>query len=144
VEAPSNAGGQAAELTLTASAASYQSANSGAFTILDVSTTGVSDYGSEEGLLPNRFSLAQNYPNPFNPETVIAFNMASAGHVRLEVFNIVGQSVAVLVDGFRDAGRHFVEWRGRDRSGAPVPSGIYFYRLHQGNESETRQMVLLR
>jgi hypothetical protein len=144
VETPGDAGSQSAELTVLAASAGYQSANSGAFTILDVSTTGVSDYGSDEGLLPHQFSLAQNYPNPFNPETVIAFNMAAPGHVRLEVFNIVGQSVTTLVDEFRDAGRHVVEWQGRDRSGAQVPSGIYFYRLHQGNETQTRQMVLLR
>ena len=54
--------------------------------------------------LPQQFTLGQNYPNPFNPSTVIPYQLAAAAYVRLEVFNVLGQRLATLVDGVRPAG----------------------------------------
>jgi hypothetical protein len=132
------------ELRLTATSDTYAPANCGASTIMDVRRTGVGDVGGSGNLVPNQFSLAQNYPNPFNPETLISFNIMEPGHTRLEVFNILGQSVGVLLDEYLPAGPVVTEWNGRDRNGAAMPSGIYFYRLSRDGASATRQMVLLR
>jgi len=83
--------------------------------------------------------LDQNYPNPFNPTTEIAFTLPTAGHVTLEIYNILGQRVAILVDGFRKVGQHTVTW---DASGQS--SGIYFYRLQAGELVETKKTMLLK
>jgi hypothetical protein len=133
------------EVRFMASADTYGSANSGAFTLLRVfRRTDVWDDQSGGGLLPEGFGLAQNYPNPFNPSTMISYSLGSGGHARLEVINIIGQSVRVLVDEYRPAGPSSVVWDGFDQSGHLVSTGIYFYRLVQGNQSEIRKMVLLK
>ena len=100
------------------------------------------DQGTE--LLPTRNSLSQNYPNPFNAQTVISFALVQPADVTLEVFNIIGQKVTVLANGFYQAGRHDVIWDGRDSGGKPVASGIYYYRLEAGDYSETNRMTLLK
>jgi DNA-binding beta-propeller fold protein YncE len=94
--------------------------------------------------LPGSFRLEQNYPNPFNPETRISFSVPRAMRVRLEVINILGQSVTVLVDREMDAGRHDISWYGNNDDGSPAPSGIYFYRLAAEDYMVTKKMVLLR
>jgi len=89
--------------------------------------------------LPSEFQLSQNYPNPFNPSTVIEFALPAAGKARLEVFNILGQQVATLVDGRLQAGYHEVEF-----DASSQPSGIYFYRLTTEDGSATRKMVFVK
>ena len=93
--------------------------------------------------LPARLQLGQNYPNPFNPSTVIPYQLPATARVRLEVFNILGQRVATLVDGERPAGFHTATWNATDASGRGVGSGVYLYRLLGGGERLTRSMVLL-
>ena len=93
--------------------------------------------------LPARLQLGQNYPNPFNPATIIPYQLPSPARVRLEVFNILGQRVATLVDGERPAGFHTATWNATDASGRGVGSGVYLYRLLGGGERLTRSMVLL-
>ena len=73
--------------------------------------------------LPARLHLGQNYPNPFNPSTIIPYQLPAATQVRLEVFNILGQRVATLVDGERPAGFHTATWNATDASGRGVASG---------------------
>jgi len=92
----------------------------------------------------SRFTLHQNYPNPFNPETTIAFDLDQAGPVRLTVYNILGQQVANLVDGFRSAGTHQVRWDGRDSRGFRTATGVYLYKLDVGGSTVVRKMVLLQ
>ena len=82
---------------------------------------------------------AQNYPNPFNPSTTIEFSIPAPGRVRLDVFNVLGQVVENLVDERLPAGIHEVEFF----SGS-LPSGIYFYRLVNGDQTQTRKMILLK
>jgi hypothetical protein len=94
--------------------------------------------------LPNTFALHQNYPNPFNPTTTIKYSIPEHGHVVLEVFNLLGQSVATLVDEAQPAGSHEVSWDGTSDDGSGVASGMYFYRLTAGAHSESRKMVLLK
>ncbi len=106
-------------------------------------------YGSDrttlaEGSLPDQFELTQNYPNPFNPTTDIAFTLPQAAHVTLEIYNVLGQHVATLVDDYREAGEHLVQWDSRDAGGQQVSSGIYLYRLQAGELVEMKKMLLLK
>ncbi len=96
--------------------------------------------------LPLRYALHQNYPNPFNPTTTIVFTLPHDDHVRLDVFNILGEQVAVLVDDDLPAGEHRVIWDGHDEAGRQMATGIYFYRLTAGNGDfeQARKMVLLK
>ena len=94
----------------------------------------------EEPTVPTEFSLAQNYPNPFNPATVIEFGLPQDSRVTLEVFNLLGQEVAVLLPGVDySAGYHKVSFEART-----LPSGIYVYRIRAGDIVQSRKMLLLR
>ena len=72
---------------------------------------------------PSGFVLGPNYPNPFNPSTLIPYELASSGYVRLEVFNLLGQRVATLVDGVQAAGAHRARWDGTDAAGQAAAGG---------------------
>ncbi len=101
------------------------------------------------GAVPNQFVLYQNRPNPFNPTTTIDFYVQGSGtsgdnDVKLEVFNIVGQSVKTIINEALPTGHHSVIWDGSDQNGERTASGVYFYRLKVGDESLTRKMVLLK
>jgi M6 family metalloprotease-like protein len=88
---------------------------------------------------PTEFHLAQNYPNPFNPTTRIAFDVPQASLVRLEVFNMLGARVGILVDGQMPAGSHQVSF-----NASALPSGLYIYRLTAGKYSGMQRMILLK
>lgn len=89
--------------------------------------------------LPRGFALTQNYPNPFNARTTISYSLLQAGPVNLTIYNLLGQRVATLVDGWQTAGEYSVTWDAEDAS-----SGVYFSRLTGGGASEIRKMILLR
>ncbi len=93
--------------------------------------------------LPERLSLGQNYPNPFNPSTIIPYQLPAAAHVRLEVFNLLGQRIATLVNGHQPAGFHVARWEGTDAAGRAVGAGVYLYRLQSGPMVATERMVLV-
>jgi len=97
-----------------------------------------------EGAFPDNFTLEQNYPNPFNPLTRIRFALPRASHVKVEVLNMLGQSVMVLVDDYLTAGIKEITWNGVDGSGNPVASGIYMYRITSDRFAASRTMVLLK
>jgi hypothetical protein len=89
--------------------------------------------------LPADYRLHANFPNPFNPTTQIRFDLPAAGNVQLDIYNVLGQNIAVLVDGYREAGTHTVTWdAGRHAS------GLYLYRLRVGQFCETWKMLLLK
>ncbi len=94
--------------------------------------------------LPHEYALHQNYPNPFNPTTEISFSLPSAGDVTLQVYNLLGQQVRSLADGFYEAGNHGVTWDGTNQAGQPVSSGVYFYRLQAGSFEATKKMMMLK
>jgi hypothetical protein len=98
----------------------------------------------DDGVVPLAFELDQNYPNPFNPQTTIAFSVPQVAHVRLVIFNLLGQRIVTLVDDILPPGRRQVVWYGRDQSGNEVSSGIYFYHLSADEFTETRKMVLMK
>ena len=90
------------------------------------------------------FALEQNYPNPFNSGTVIRFALPQSQVVELAVYNLAGQQVIKLVDGFHPGGTYTVHWDGRDAYLRELASGIYLYRLQAGTRLETRKLLLLR
>ena len=88
--------------------------------------------------------LAQNYPNPFNPTTKIRYSVKDNTHVSLRIYNVAGQVVKSLVDELKTPGAHHVTWDGRNNTGAPVASGVYFYRLVTTNFTQTRKLTVLK
>ncbi len=95
------------------------------------------------GVLPERFELGANYPNPFNPSTMIPYQLPHPMHLRLEVFNLLGQRVATLVDGEQQAGFHTARWDATDAAGEAVGAGVYLYRLSGDGVQATRSMLLI-
>ena len=93
--------------------------------------------------LPEGFALGPNYPNPFNPSTIIPYQLAASSQVRLEVFNLLGQHIATLVDEERPAGFHTATWTAVDAVGRAVAAGMYIYRMTVGEDSQTGRMVLI-
>jgi hypothetical protein len=93
---------------------------------------------------PYQFELKQNYPNPFNPVTQIEFSLSQPGYTELTIYNSLGQKVRTLVNRYLIAGSYSVDWNGRDDSGRLLSSGIYIYRLRQGNVVVQKKMVLVR
>ena len=85
------------------------------------------------------FLLEQNYPNPFNPSTTIQFALPQTAFVSLEVFNIVGELVDVLVSQELSSGKYNYQW-----NGLTLTSGVYFYRLQAGSFVETKKMLLIK
>jgi len=104
----------------------------------DWTLTGSFLEGSELDL-PTEFALSSNYPNPFNASTVIEYQLPEAGDVKLEVYNLIGEKVATLVNGAEEAGYKSVTW-----DASEVSSGLYFYRLTSGDFSETKMMMLVK
>jgi len=92
----------------------------------------------------SEFRLLPNYPNPFNPETTINYELPEATAVKLEIYNILGQRVATLVDSKHPAGAYSARWDGKDISGGRVSSGVYIYRLQTDRFVESKKMLLLR
>ncbi|MCS6989000.1 MAG: T9SS type A sorting domain-containing protein [Chloroherpetonaceae bacterium] len=88
---------------------------------------------------PKEFKLEQNYPNPFNPTTTIQFAVPTVSDVTLEVFNVLGQKVATLVNQRMEAGIHSVQF-----NAANLSSGAYFYRLRAGSFTQTKKMLLVK
>jgi len=93
---------------------------------------------------PADFTLSQNYPNPFNPTTSIEYRLDKPGHVKLAIYNVLGNVVKTLVDKKQNAGNMEVTWDGTNEAGVMMASGVYYYRLESGSTSKTMKMVLLK
>ncbi len=87
--------------------------------------------------VPDHYELCQNYPNPFNPTTTINYSLANDTHVRLSVYNHLGQVVALLVDGYQTKGAHSINWNASNQ-----PSAIYFYKLKTDEFTASKKMFL--
>jgi hypothetical protein len=89
--------------------------------------------------IPQNYFLNQNYPNPFNPETHIQYGLPKAAQVRVAIYNILGEQVALLVDERKKGGYYTIDF-----NGASLASGIYFYHIHAGNYQSVRKMILIK
>lgn len=99
----------------------------------------VTNVSVDDSEIPGAFALAQNYPNPFNPVTTIEYSVPASATVTLEVLDMLGRRVALLVDGEQAPGSYTVSFDGQELS-----SGMYIYRLSAGSQSMTRKMMLLK
>lgn len=99
----------------------------------------VTDVNEEKPLIVNNLVLEQNYPNPFNPSTLISFSIPEAANVKLAVYNILGQEVAVLVDEFVSPGNYSKVFNANN-----LTTGLYIYRLEAGATSISKKMTLLK
>ncbi|MBN2001448.1 T9SS type A sorting domain-containing protein, partial [candidate division KSB1 bacterium] len=93
---------------------------------------------SEDGV-PEHYQLLQNYPNPFNRGTFIKFGLPKAGHVSITLYNILGEKVDVLVDGWREAGFHTVVLKDPG-----LVSGVYFYQMKSAGFTKVKKGIQIR
>ncbi len=108
---------------------------------MNARTLGISDCQSGR---PSVFTLYKNYPNPFNPTTSIRYQLNQPGKVILRIYNVLGQEVRTLVNKNQQAGKHEIQWDGRDNHGNMVSSGIYMYRLESGSQVKTMKLMFLK
>jgi len=101
--------------------------------------TDVTDDDIYPSTLPNKFVLHQNFPNPFNPTTTISFELPTGSDITIDLFNVLGQRVDNIADGYYPAGRYSVVWEANHAA-----SGVYFYRIRNMQESIVRKMLLLK
>ena len=105
-----------------------------------LSTDGITDVNeTHNSTTPDQFNLSQNYPNPFNPSTKITYSIKEASVVNITVFNVLGQEVTQLVNGFRNAGTYEVTFDATE-----LPSGMYLYTLEANGQRFTKKMTLLK
>jgi len=88
---------------------------------------------------PERFTLLNNYPNPFNASTIISYNLSAEAYVSVEIYNLLGRHVVTLIDEEQQPGSYQVVWNAGD-----IPSGVYFYTIHAGNNTVSKKMLLLK
>ena len=112
-----------------------------AFSSIDIKASNPTsiDRDEEPDEIPNQSKLHQNYPNPFNPTTNIRFELPESSLVTLEVYNILGQRVAQLVNECKSPGRYEVNFDASNLS-----SGVYLYRLKAGDIVRTEKMMLIK
>lgn len=102
--------------------------------------TSVPNYNLTVNTIPTDFTMSQNYPNPFNPTTTISYQLNQEGNVKIEVFNLLGERVASLVDRKQAAGYYSLDWDARD-----FASGVYFYQLKVNDlVVSTRKALLIK
>ncbi|MCK4416946.1 MAG: T9SS type A sorting domain-containing protein [Candidatus Latescibacteria bacterium] len=106
--------------------------------------TGVEVEERSSAEMPSAFSLSQNYPNPFNPSTEICFSVPAPSHVKIAIYNVLGQLVRELTDRTYAPGVYRVQWNGTDSANTPVSSGVYLYRMTTNAGAITKRMLLLR
>ena len=94
---------------------------------------------TDKNIIPLDFSLYQNYPNPFNPNTLISYSIPSGSNIKLIIYNTVGQTIKILENGYKNAGKYSINFSASD-----LPSGIYFYKLEAGLFSQVKKMILLK
>ncbi|MBN2709433.1 MAG: T9SS type A sorting domain-containing protein [Calditrichaceae bacterium] len=110
----------------------------GAFEFQSSSGIAISGRSSSE------FALAQNYPNPFNPITNIEFRIPNNEFVTLKIFDILGREVVTLVNKTMPAGRHTIQWNGKNARGQAMESGVFFYQFSTENYCKTGKMILVK
>jgi flagellar hook capping protein FlgD/LVIVD repeat-containing protein len=108
------------------------------------STHILNDVDEKISIIPSEYKIFQNFPNPFNPTTTIKYNLPKISQVKIQIFNILGQTVRTLVNNKQIKGSYDVIWDGSDSQGKQVASGIYFYSLQTEDFVKTKKMLLIR
>jgi len=104
----------------------------------------IEEADAADTFVPTVSSLHQNRPNPFNPVTTVSYDVATPGVVSIRIYNVSGQLVSTILDEFKGVGRYEAVWDGRDNSGAPVTTGVYFYRMTAPGYEKSMKMTLLK
>lgn len=94
---------------------------------------------SLENEIPEKYLLSQNYPNPFNPQTTIKFEIPFGNHVKLSIYNMLGQEIKTLINEYKTAGKYLINLEATDLS-----SGNYFYKIETGNFIDTKKLTVLK
>ncbi len=94
--------------------------------------------------IPGEWQLSQNYPNPFNNETLIDYQVTRISHIKIEIFNMMGQRLKMLVNENKIPGIYKISWDGKDDQGGLVGSGIYLYRMAAGDFTAVKKLVLVQ
>lgn len=109
----------------------------GQFIVVDATVTGIEDDDFIQ--LPQTTELLYNYPNPFNPQTTLVYSVAERGRIRVDIYNIPGEQLDVLVDDMVSAGRYETVWEAND-----MPGGVYFVKLHSATNQMAMKILLMR
>jgi hypothetical protein len=99
---------------------------------------------SENRQLAGEYILYPNYPNPFNPTTTVSFTLPAASGVHLDIYNVKGEKVRALVNGYFSAGNYSQVWDGKNSAGRAAPSGVYMLRMISDGGVQVRNMLLLK
>ena len=94
--------------------------------------------------IPDVFALHQNYPNPFNPVTTIRYDVPEQSNVRVEIYNVIGQKVAELVNRSHQPGFYAVNWDGTNMTGSQLGSGMYFYKIEADQFTSVKKLLLVK
>jgi len=102
------------------------------------------EYGAEDNNIISSFKLNKNYPNPFNPSTTITYDIAVAGEVSLTIFNMKGQEINTLVNGYHSVDSYSVQWDGKNNNGVDMPAGMYIYKLVADGFVQSNKMSFVK
>ena len=102
------------------------------------------ELGTADPAVLNTYRLYPAYPNPFNPSTRISYDLAVQSNVKVNIYDILGRKVRMLVNGSQVSGHRSIIWNATNDGGAPVSAGIYLYTIETGEFRQTRKMVLLK
>jgi len=94
--------------------------------------------------LPDNYALHQNYPNPFNPVTTLRYDLPEDSDVSITIYDMMGRQISTLVNEYKSAGYHSVQWKGTNYLGFPVSAGVYIYIIETGEYRSLRKMILLK
>ncbi|MEA1972477.1 MAG: T9SS type A sorting domain-containing protein, partial [Candidatus Cloacimonadota bacterium] len=99
---------------------------------------------NDNSIIESNFITSTNYPNPFNPSTIISFNIHENSNVKLEIYNLIGQKVKTIEEGYLVKGNHSYTWNGKNSKDEVVSSGVYFYKISANNNSVQSKILLIK
>ena len=98
----------------------------------------------DNNTLPEVFALHNNYPNPFNPITNIRYDVPEISDVNIDIFNIAGKKIKILVSSEHQPGRYKIQWNATNEQGAPVATGMYIYKIRANDFVSVKKLLLMK